>query len=167
MPSWSCSRTRFSGEPVPALFSNVGTCFARSLCATRTLRVMPIVFGSPPSTTTASEPFGIFTRLGARSRHLPATRPRQTSGLRSMCPSPEMTLYSRAMMWTFLFRGVDRSFPRPPPEREEGASHGVLNGFALFICGRRQRRELVEDALHIFFVQLDVVGAEPIGRAQG
>jgi len=42
--------------------------------------VLTGIFGS---TTTASEPPGIVTRFGARSRHLAETRCVQTSGLRS------------------------------------------------------------------------------------
>src|SRR5437763_1727293 len=54
-----------------------------------------MVFGSPPSTTIPSEPFGILTRLGARSRHLAETRCVQTSGLRSRCESAEIRRYER------------------------------------------------------------------------
>ena len=101
MPSRSCSCRRCSGGPVPAQVSKVGTCVAMSSLFTRTLRVTPMVLGSPPSTTTASEPLGIFTRLGARSRMDAATRSRQMSGLRSMWPSAEMTLYARPIPGSF------------------------------------------------------------------
>src|SRR5262245_36562099 len=85
-----------------------------------------MVLGLPPSTTTASEPFGIFTRFGARSRHLTATWFRQTSGLRSMCPSPEMTLY----------RPIVESFPTKSNPRSIGVvehwSTGSSIRFPLF-----------------------------------
>ena len=101
MPSLSCSSRRCSGGPVPAQVSKVGTCLAMSSLFTRTLRVTPMVLGSPPSTTTASDPLGILTRLGARSRMDAVTRPRQMSGFRSIWPSADMTLYSRAMTGSF------------------------------------------------------------------
>ena len=86
---------------MPAQVSKVGTCVAMSSLFTRTLRVTPMVLGSPPSTTTASDPLGILTRLGARSRMEAATRPRQMSGFRSMWPSADMTLYSRPIGGSF------------------------------------------------------------------
>ena len=99
MPSWSCSLTRCSGEPVPAASATLRPkgCQVPSARPARRSRKLASNNGCP-SIISASPPSGRWTVCGARSRYFSGTRCTHRSGGTSRCPSADIRLYSRAML---------------------------------------------------------------------
>src|SRR5690349_16623898 len=109
MPSWSCSLTRCSGEPVPAASATLRPkgCQVPSARPARKSRKLASSRGCP-SIISASPPSGKWTVCGARSRYFSGTRCTQRSGGTSRCPSADIRLYCRPMP------APSANFSRPP-----------------------------------------------------
>src|SRR3954468_8396486 len=99
MPSWSCSRTRCSGPPVPAASATLRPkgCQVPSARPARRSRKLASSRGWP-SIIRASPPSGSLTVCGARTRYFSGTRWIQRSGGTSRCPSADISLYCLAIL---------------------------------------------------------------------
>src|SRR5271169_6134378 len=104
MPSWSCSLTRCSGEPVPAASATLRPkgCHVPSARPARKSRKLASNSGCP-SIIRASPPSGRCTVCGARSRYFSGTRCTQRSGGTSRCPSADISSYCRAITFSLRF----------------------------------------------------------------
>src|SRR6516162_1228804 len=101
-PSWSCSLTRCSAEPVPAASATLRPkgCHVPSARPARRSRKFASNSGWP-SISCASPPSGRWTVRGARSRYFSGTRCTHRSGGTSRCPSLDIRLYCRAIYSSF------------------------------------------------------------------
>src|SRR5712692_10342909 len=166
IPSWSCSRTRCSAEPVPAASATLRPkgCQVPSDRPARRSRKLASSSGWP-SISCASPPSGRCTVCGARSRCFSGTRWIQRSGGTSRCPSADISLYCLGIPPSVELRKISLASgdaaghpvdwpPRAPASSTSPASDDQFSGQLLRGNGQR----------HLGSLQAIVV--EPAGQSR-